>query len=165
MAAETSVELSLLSIFAGLQALVCRRWYVGWTFMSVALPGNVANGKYLNKRCEGHEEDHAQVRGKDGKMSENYTKELVEEVSNCIFEERSIPSIKPFKKPFKEGELEAHKGRGHIPFDSRCKDCLLGGMKDRPHYRRDQYQRAENTLAVDVAGRFKNRPWPRRKWI
>ena len=51
-------------------------------------------------------------------------------------------------------ELELHQRHGHDPFDSRCKDCLLGGIKDRPHYRR-QTDREENTLAIDIAGRFK----------
>ena len=51
-------------------------------------------------------------------------------------------------------ELELHQRNGPDPFDSRCKDCLLGGIKDRPHYRRAN-DREENTLAIDIAGRFK----------
>ena len=51
-------------------------------------------------------------------------------------------------------ELELHQRNGHDPFDSRRKDCLLGGIKDRPHYRRAN-DREENTLAIDIAGRFK----------
>ena len=42
----------------------------------------------------------------------------------------------------------------HDPFDSRCKDCLLGGIKDRPHYRRTT-DREENATAIDIAGRFR----------
>ena len=51
-------------------------------------------------------------------------------------------------------ELERHRRNGHDPFDSRCKDCLLGGIKDRPRYRRST-EREENTLAIDIAGRFR----------
>ena len=57
------------------------------------------------------------------------------------------------KKEMTKAELDKHQKAGHIPYDSRCKDCLLGGIKDRPHRRRPD--REENTLAVDVAGRFK----------
>ena len=53
-----------------------------------------------------------------------------------------------------KNELELHQRQGHDPYDSRCKDCLLGGIKDRPHYRRSA-DREENTLAIDIAGRFK----------
>ena len=51
-------------------------------------------------------------------------------------------------------ESELHQRNGHDPYDSRRKDCLLGGIKDRPYYRRI-HDREENTLAIDVAGRFK----------
>ena len=57
------------------------------------------------------------------------------------------------KKEMTKAELEKHQKAGHIPYDSRCKDCVLGGIEDRPHRRRPD--REENTLAVDVAGRFK----------
>ena len=53
-----------------------------------------------------------------------------------------------------KAELELHQRNGHDPFDSRCKDCLLGRIKDRPHYRR-MNDREENTMAIDIAGRFK----------
>ena len=90
----------------------------------------------MHKTCEGHT-DHAQVRGKDGKASEGYTDELVEETVNCVLDAKNRPSIKGIKELTK-GELEAHQKAGNYPYDSRCKDCLLGGIKDRPHYRRTQ---------------------------
>ena len=62
------------------------------------------------------------------------------------------PKVKHMKKEMTKAELEKHQKAGHTPYDSRCKDCLLGGIKDRPHYRRPE--REENTLAVDVAGRY-----------
>ena len=61
--------------------------------------------------------------------------------------------VKHMKKEMTKAELEKHQKAGHTPYDSRCKDCLLGGIKDRPHYRRPE--REENTLAVDVSGRYK----------
>ena len=62
--------------------------------------------------------------------------------------------LKPVRKAMTKEELERHQRHGHDPFDSRCKDCLLGGIKDRPHYKRAS-DREENTLAIEFAGRFK----------
>ena len=106
---------------------------------------------YVNKTCICQEE-HAQVRGKDGKATEEYTEDLVEAITQCLLEDKVI--VKPVRKPFTKAELELHQRNGHDPYDSRCKDCLLGGIKDRPHYRRSA-DREENTLAIDIAGRFK----------
>jgi hypothetical protein len=107
--------------------------------------------EYVNKQCN-CTEDHAQVRGKDGKATEEYTEDLVEAITQCLLEEKVV--VKPVRKPFTKAELELHQRSGHDPYDSRCKDCLLGGVKDRPHYRRSA-DREENTLARDIAGRFK----------
>jgi len=107
--------------------------------------------EYVNKQCSCTEE-HAQVRGKDGKATEEYTEDLVEAVVQCLMKEKIV--VKPVRKPMTKDELELHQRRGHDPYDSRCKDCLLGGIKDRPHYRRSD-NREENTLAIDIAGRFK----------
>ena len=62
--------------------------------------------------------------------------------------------VKPVRKPMTKSELELHQRQGHDPYDSRCKECLLGGIKDRPHYRRSE-DREEITRAIDTAGRFK----------
>ena len=72
---------------------------------------------------------------------------------DCILNVMQKPKVKHMKKEMTKAELEKHQKAGHTPYDSRCKDCLLGGIKDRPHYRRPE--REENTLAVDVAGRYK----------
>ena len=93
---------------------------------------------YLNKTRRGHKEDHAQVRGKEGKASEGYTDDLVEEIVNCILEVKNQPIIKPAKKPTTKEELEAHQEAGHHPFDQRCKECLLAGIQDGPHFRRKE---------------------------
>jgi hypothetical protein len=106
---------------------------------------------YVNRKCS-CTEDHAQVRGKDGKATEEYTEDLVEAIVQCLMKENIM--VKPVRKPMTKDELELHQRRGHDPYDSRCKDCLLGGIKDRPHYRRSD-NREENTLAIDIAGRFK----------
>ena len=97
-------------------------------------------------------EDHAQVRGKDGKATEEYTVDRVEAIVQCLTKEKIV--VKPVRKPMTKTELELHQRQGHDPYDSRCKDCLLGGIKDQPHYRRSA-DREENTLAIDIAGRFK----------
>ena len=97
-------------------------------------------------------EEHAQVRGKDGKATEEYTEDLVEAIVQCLLEEKIM--VKPVRKPMSKEELELRQRNGHGPYDSRCKDCLLGGIKDRPHYRRT-HDHEENKLAIDVAGRFK----------
>jgi hypothetical protein len=115
---------------------------------------------YLKKTCKGHT-NHAQVRRKDGKASEEYTEELVEEIVDCVLEVKKNPMITSLKRAMTNAELEAHQKAGHHPYDSRCKGCLLGGIKDRPHYRRPP--RDENTLAVDVAGRFKEGQGPEGK--
>ena len=106
---------------------------------------------YLNKTCT-RKGEHAQVRGKDGKATEEYTKDMVEVIVQCLINQKV--SLKPVRKQMTKEELELHQRHGHDPFDSRCKDCLLGGIKDRPHYRR-QTDRVENTLAIDIAGRLK----------
>ena len=62
--------------------------------------------------------------------------------------------VKPVRKPMTTSELELHQRQGHDRYDSRCEDCFLGGIKDRPHYRKSE-NREENTLAIDIAGRFK----------
>ena len=98
------------------------------------------------------EEEHAQVRGKDAKASEGYADEKVKVVVQRLLED--AVNIKPVRKAMTKEELELHQRNGHDPFDSRCKDCLLGGIKDRPHYKR-AHDREENTLAIDIAGRFK----------
>ena len=98
------------------------------------------------------EEDHAQVRGRDGKATEEYTEDLVDAIVRCQMKEKIM--VKPVRKPMTKDELELHQRQGHDPYDSRCKDCLLGGIKDRPRYRRS-LDREENTLAIDIAGRFK----------
>jgi len=113
---------------------------------------------YLHRRCEGHKVEHAQVRGKEGKASENYTEEMVEEIVNCMFDDGYKPIVKPMKKTMTTTEIEEHRRRGHIPYDGRCKDCLLGGIKDRPHFRRSG--REENVLSVDVAGRYRRGKGP-----
>ena len=77
---------------------------------------------------------------------------MVEVIAQCLMEDKA--RIKPVKKAMTKDELAVHQRNGHDPFDSRCKDCLLGGIKDRPHYRRAN-DREENTLAIDIAGRFK----------
>ena len=105
----------------------------------------------MNKTCTCKAE-HEQVRGKDGKATEEYTEDMVEVIVQCLLDEKA--SLKPVRKPMSKEELELHQRNGHDPFDSRCKDCLLGGIKDRPHYRR-MTDREENTSAIDVAGRFK----------
>jgi len=96
---------------------------------------------YLNKTCKGHKEDHAAVRGKDGKMTEEYTEELAEEIINCMLNKGSMPNLRVVKHALTEDELRRHERTGHHPFDQRCQHCLLGGMKDRAHFRRDPYQR------------------------
>ena len=106
---------------------------------------------YVNKKCT-CEEEHAQVRGKDGKATEEYTDDLVEAIVQCLLKHKQV--VKPIRKQMTKEELELHQRQGHDPYDSRCKDCLLGGIKDRPHYRRS-LGREENTLAIDIAGRFK----------
>jgi hypothetical protein len=92
------------------------------------------------------------VRGKDGKITKEYTEDLVEVIVQCLLKEKV--AVKPIRKPMTKDELELHQRQGHDPYDSRCKDCLLGGIKDRPHYRKSA-NREENTLAIDIAGRFK----------
>ena len=89
---------------------------------------------------------------KDGKATEEYTKDMVDVIVQRLTNQKV--SLKPVRKQMTKDELELHQRHGHDPFDSRCKDCLLGGIKDRPHYRR-QTDREENTLATDIAGRFK----------
>ena len=106
---------------------------------------------FLNKQCI-CEDEHAQVRGKDAKASEGYTEEIVEVVAQCLLE--GEVNIKPVRKAMTKDELELHQRNGHDPFDSRCKDCLLGGIKDRPHYKRAN-DREENTLEIDIARRFR----------
>ena len=69
----------------------------------------------------------AQVRGKDGKAKEEYTEDLVEVVVQRLMKEKIV--VKPIRKPMTKDELEFHQRQGHDPYDSRCKDCLLGGMK------------------------------------
>ena len=49
--------------------------------------------KYVNKICTCAEE-HAQVRGKDGKATEEYTEELVEAIVQCLLEVKVM--VKPF---------------------------------------------------------------------
>ena len=61
---------------------------------------------------------------------------------------------KASKKGNDKGRTRTSSKTCRDPFDSRCKDCLLGGIKDRPHYKRAS-DREENTLAIDIAGRFK----------
>ena len=108
---------------------------------------------FLNKQCT-CEEEHAQVRGKDVKASDENAEEIVEVVVQCMLEDEV--NIKPVRKAMTKDALELHQRNCHDPFDSRCKDCLLGGIKDRPHYKRAN-DREENTLAIDIAGRFKAR--------
>ena len=103
--------------------------------------------RFLNKQCICQEE-HAQVRGKDAKASEGYTDEIVEVDVQRLLED--AVNIKPVRKAMTKEELERHQRHGHDPFDSRCKDCLLGGIKDRPHYKRAS-DREEHTLAIDIA--------------
>ena len=45
------------------------------------------------------------------------------------------PSVKGLKKPEVpcESEVVAHKLRGHIPFASRCQDCVFGRGQEDPH--------------------------------
>ena len=107
--------------------------------------------EFLNKQCS-CKEKHAQVRRKDGKATEEYTKDMVEVIVQYLLED--MINIRPVRKAMTTEELELHQRNGHDPFDSRCKDCLLGGVQDRPHYRRAN-DREENTLALDIAGRFK----------
>ena len=106
---------------------------------------------YVNRTCTCKEE-HAQLRGKDGKATEEYTKVLVEAIAQRLLEEKVM--VKPVRKPMNKEELELHQRSGHDPYGSRCKDRLLGGIKDRLRYRR-MHDREENTLAIDIAGRFK----------
>ena len=86
---------------------------------------------YLYKTCKGHPEDHAQVRGKSGKSTESYTDELVEDIVKCMMNVKEL-QVKNLK-PMTQGELDKHQREGHYPYDSRCKDCLIAGIKDRPH--------------------------------
>ena len=88
---------------------------------------------YVRKTCS-CTEDHAQVRGKDGTDSAEYTEVFVDAIVQCLMKEKIV--VKPVRKSMTKDELELHQRRGHDPYDSRCKDCLLGGTKDRPHYRR-----------------------------
>ncbi len=68
--------------------------------------------KYLNKTCSCREE-HAQVRGKDGKATENYTDELVKEAVDCILNVKNT-KVKQMKKEMtKAGVGEASEGRSH----------------------------------------------------
>ena len=83
---------------------------------------------------------------------QKYTKEIVEVVVQRLLEDAI--NIKPVRKAMTKEELELHQSNGHDPFDCRCKDCLLGGIKDRPCYRKTN-DREENTLGIDIAGRFK----------
>ena len=109
----------------------------------------VHNMHSIQRICE---DEHAQVRGKAGKATEEYTKDMVEVIVQYLMEDTI--NIKPVRKAMTKEELDNHQITGHDPFDSRCKDCLLGGIKDGPHYTRAS-DREENTLAIDIAGRFK----------
>jgi hypothetical protein len=67
---------------------------------------------YLNKTCTCKEE-HAQVRGKDGKATEEYTKDMVEVIVQCLINQKI--SLKPVRKQMTKEELELHQRHGHDP--------------------------------------------------
>ena len=54
---------------------------------------------YLNKTCK-FKEEQAQVRGKDGKATEEYTKDLVDAIVQCPLEEKV--RAKPMKKTYEQ---------------------------------------------------------------
>jgi len=99
--------------------------------------------KRMNRKCPGHP-SHGQVRGKGAKNAGRYTLEMIEEVIKAFKSEGEV-RVKGFN-------IRQHRQEAHFPFDARCEECLKGGMKNRPHRR--QPPRKENTLALDVAGRF-----------
>ena len=76
---------------------------------------------YLNKTCE-RKEERAQVRGKDGKATEEYTKDLVEAIVQRLLEEKVI--AKPMTGPTSKEELERHQRNRRNPYDSRRKERL-----------------------------------------
>ena len=51
--------------------------------------------EYLKKARSGHTNNHTQVRGKEGKATEDRTEELVEAIVDCMFEGSKAPAIKP----------------------------------------------------------------------
>jgi hypothetical protein len=60
----------------------------------------------VRKTC-GCTEDHAQVRGKDGKATEEYTEDLVEAIVQCLMKEKVV--VKPVREPMTKDELELHQ--------------------------------------------------------
>ena len=96
----------------------------------------------MNKTCRRKEKD-AQVRGKDCKATQEYTKDLVDAMVQRLFEDKVI--VKLIQTPKSKTELERHQRNGHNPYDTRCKEVLLAGLKDRPHYRRNS-EREENHI-------------------
>ena len=67
--------------------------------------------------------------------------------------------VKRIKRLMTGKEKEEHLNNDHHPYDLRCKHCLLGGIKERQHFRRKR-PRDENVLAIDVAGRFRSEKGP-----